>query len=74
MQKFIKPARAGLLVRDHQSKLRPLPAEGKSVDWDVTWARRLRDGDIVIVAKPEPRKEAAKQSAPDKNGSSKSKT
>lgn len=54
MRKFIKPAKPDLIVRDHADKLRPLPAEGKEVAWDATWARRERDGDIVVpeTAKP----------------------
>lgn len=65
MRKFIKPSRPGLLVRNHQDKLRPLGDEGKAVLWDQTWARRLRDGDVIEV---KPRKA---EKAPEKPTSKK---
>jgi len=60
MKKFLTPAQ-GLLVRNHQDKMRPLPEEGAEVEFDTTWARRMRDGDVVESQKPR-----AKQSAPAK--------
>ena len=48
MQKNIKPA-AGARLRDHADKFRVIPEGGKMVTWDATWARRVRDGDAVVV-------------------------
>lgn len=51
----VKPAESGLLVRNHQDRYRPLPDEGKMVEDDFTWQKRLRDGDVVMVEeKPAP--------------------
>lgn len=45
---FVKPA-PGLKVRDPRSKLH-IPADGVEVpDTDTYWARRVRDGDVVVV-------------------------
>ena len=49
MMKHVKPSRPGLIVRDHKNRLRALPDAGAEVIWDITWAKRLRDGDIVLV-------------------------
>lgn len=47
----VKPA-PGLLVRDPVTKL-PMPPEGADIDPnDLTWARRLRDGDVVPSEAP----------------------
>lgn len=60
MKKRIKPAKPGMVIRDHQANLMPLPEKGKTVHMDTTWHRRLRDGDVVpatlSVKKPEPKK------------------
>lgn len=50
----VKPAVAGAVIRDPQSK-QPLPAEGGEVPDSSFWIRRLRAGDVVIVAEPAPR-------------------
>lgn len=47
----IKPARAGLIVRDPVT-FEPLPAEGAEKPRDQYWLRRLRDGDVIEVDKP----------------------
>lgn len=47
----IKPARAGLIVRDPVT-CEPLPAEGAEKPRDQYWLRRLRDGDVIEVDKP----------------------
>ena len=52
--KFIKPSRAGLVVRDHKSNFAKLEDSGKEVVWDTTWAKRLRDGDVVEVIAERP--------------------
>lgn len=45
---FVKPA-PGLKVRDPQS-MQHIPEAGLEVaDTDPFWARRLRDGDVVVV-------------------------
>lgn len=49
MRVKIKPV-PGRVLRDHNNKMRIIPEEGKEVDWDLTWARRVRDGDAVKVA------------------------
>lgn len=50
----VKPAIPGAIVRDPHSK-RQLPAEGGDVPDSSFWIRRLRAGDVVIVAEPTPR-------------------
>ncbi len=50
---FVKPA-PGRIVRDPVSKV-ALPETGKEVpDFDMYWARRLRDGDVVEATPPAP--------------------
>jgi hypothetical protein len=48
LQTTIKPA-TGARLRDHADKFRVIPEDGKMVTWDATWARRVRDGDAVVV-------------------------
>jgi len=50
---FLKPARAGLIVRDPISR-DPLPQAGAEKPDTQFWRRRIADGD-VIEAKPEKR-------------------
>lgn len=45
---MVKPAVAGAMIRDPQTKL-PLPAEGGEVPDNIFWRRRLRDGDVVLM-------------------------
>ena len=66
MRKIIKPSKAGLLVRDHKSNFRPIPDEGKDVEWDTTWARRLKDGDIVNVEPKAQKFEGVAEPKPEK--------
>lgn len=42
----IKPSRAGLIVRDPETR-RPLAAEGEEKPRETYWLRRLADGDVV---------------------------
>lgn len=44
---YLKPAQ-GLIVRDPHTR-QPLPAEGREVQLNEWWARRLRVGDVVEV-------------------------
>lgn len=60
---FVRPAREGLLVRNHQDKFRPLPEGGQFVEKDSTWTRRINSGDVIEgepekTAKPAPVAEA----------------
>lgn len=48
MRLKLKPATADLVVRDPQTGER-LPVEGKSVEINSYWRRRLRDQDVVKV-------------------------
>lgn len=45
----IKPARAGLIVRDPDRQGRPLDELGEQKPDNQYWRRRLRDGDVVLV-------------------------
>jgi len=53
MKKFLKPAN-GLLIRNHQNKFRPLDEAGEDVEFDTTWHRRLRDGDVIESSPAKP--------------------
>jgi len=55
---YLKPASPGLIVRDPSTR-QPLPEEGREVQLNEWWARRLRAGDVVEAeppAAPEPRR------------------
>lgn len=43
--RFIKPA-PGLTVNREDGQ--PLAAEGETLAWSSWWARRLRDGDVIV--------------------------
>lgn len=58
----IKP-RDGLIVRDPQRNMQPLPAEGREVRDTAYWRRRLRAGDVVQAPAPKKSTRAA-QPAP----------
>lgn len=45
----VRPAIAGTLIRDPHTK-RALPVEGGRVPDSSFWRRRLRSGDVVLVA------------------------
>lgn len=45
---WVKPARAGLIVRDPET-MKQLPDDGAEVPVNSYWIRRLRDGDVVEV-------------------------
>jgi Protein of unknown function (DUF2635) len=47
----VRPARAGLLVRDPVTRLL-LPPEGAAVADSSYWRRRVRDGDVELTAPP----------------------
>jgi hypothetical protein len=49
---YIKP-REGFVIPDRDRR-DYLPAEGREVPSTDYWNRRLRDGDVVIAAPPEP--------------------
>ncbi len=46
---FVKPAVAGLIVRDPERNFQPIPEDGIDVPAQPYWLRRLRDGDVVEV-------------------------
>lgn len=48
MKLTLKPATAGLVVRDPQTG-EALPAEGKPVVIDTYWRRRMRDQSVIQV-------------------------
>jgi hypothetical protein len=48
MQKFLKPASPDLVLRDHQDGFARIPAEGKIVNYDFTFARRVQDGSASV--------------------------
>ena len=49
---FVKPA-PGLRVRDPYRPATLLPETGREVsDYDIEWARLLRDGDVVLSEAP----------------------
>tara|TARA_A100000171_G_C2075100_1_gene116726 strand:+ start:280 stop:504 length:225 start_codon:yes stop_codon:yes gene_type:complete len=54
-KKFIKPARAGLVVRQPHNG-QALPPEGALVDWSGHWVRRKAEGAIVVTQPPKPNK------------------
>lgn len=65
----VKPAKEGLKVRNPKN-MKFIPAEGLLVEESSYWARRLQDGDVVLVqeqpaAAPAP---AAKVSKPKHGG------
>ena len=43
----LKPARPGLVVRGPDGA--PLPVAGQAVTLTTFWARRLRDGDVMVA-------------------------
>lgn len=45
---YLKPATPDLIVRDPYTKL-PLPKDGKLVQMDSYWLRRIQTGDVVVV-------------------------
>lgn len=49
--KYVRPKK-GLRVI-HETTKQPLPAVGRRVGWSTYWDRRLRDGDISLMTKPE---------------------
>lgn len=55
MKVFVKP-KAGLKVPNPQSG-RSVPAEGECVEKNTYWARRAKDGDVVLSEVAEPKKE-----------------
>lgn len=50
-QVYLKPGRAGLVVRDPDSG-KPLAAEGERKPLSLFWRRRMKQGDAVKAAKP----------------------
>lgn len=46
----VKPARPGLIIRDPHTR-RALPDEGGDVPETSFWLRRLRDGDVIPIAR-----------------------
>lgn len=58
----VKPADPDALVRVPERNFLPLPAEGADVPDNAYWRRRLRDGDVTIIAdEPAPATPAAKK-------------
>jgi hypothetical protein len=55
---FVKPARAGDIIRDPHT-LRVLPDEGGRVPDNTFWRRRLNKGEVVEVPKQEPAQQRA---------------
>ena len=55
---YLKPARAGDVIRDPLTKA-PLPPEGAAVVMDTLWRRRLTRGEVV----PTTEKDVAKGKA-----------
>jgi len=53
---FIKPAKAGAIVR-HPETMRPLAQEGEWVTDSTQWQRYLRHGDIVLADEKPAKKE-----------------
>lgn len=51
MKRFLKPARAGLIVRDERT-LTPLAADGEWKELSIYWRRRVRFGDAVFADPP----------------------
>ena len=45
---LVRPARAGLLVRDPTRRMEALPPEGREVRWSTYWQRRLNDESIEV--------------------------
>ena len=62
MERHIKPAK-GRVIRDHNDRMRVVPDEGKKVRWDATWAKRLKQGDVVVVVEKKPAPKAVEQKA-----------
>jgi len=56
---FIKPARAGAIVR-HPETMRPLLPDGEWVVNSTQWQRYLRHGDVVIAEERPVKKEVTK--------------
>lgn len=61
-KKFIKPASAGLVVRQPRNG-QAIPPEGALVDWSGHWVRRQAEGAIVVVEPPKPAKQAKASAA-----------
>lgn len=58
---FIKPARAGNVVRDPFALMQLLPADGAWKPRDSYWTRRLIAGDVVETTPPADEPVAAPQ-------------
>ena len=50
-RRLVKPV-AGKRVGDPEVGVKPLPPEGRVVEWSTHWHRRLADGDITAEAAP----------------------
>lgn len=61
-QRFARPAREGLRVAYYGSRgRRYLKDAGEWVEWTTYWARRQRDGDVVVEDPPSPAKPKARK-------------
>ena len=65
--RHVKPA-PGRKVREPRTRLH-LPEAGKEVAWTPYWARRLNDGDIILVT-PEAQAPAAETQKPSRRRNS----
>ncbi|WP_046079639.1 DUF2635 domain-containing protein [Halomonas sp. HG01] len=61
-QRYVKPARQGLVVRQPHNA-RPLPAEGAWVAWNSYWMRRMAEGSVVKGTPPKPAKRTPAKAA-----------
>ena len=56
MNKYIKPASAGLIVRFPRPPFVILPEAGATINWNGNdgryWRRRVRSGDVVLSKPP----------------------
>ena len=60
---FVKPTNSEVLVRDPITK-QHLPLDGKSVELDGYWTRRIRDGDVMEVVPPKKEQKPSKSKPP----------
>ena len=70
---ILRPAKPGAIVRDPKTR-KALPPLGLEVEIDTYWRRRLKGGDVIEVASPDPRIDLRPEPAPAKAPKSKSKS
>lgn len=62
-QRFLKPARPGLVIRDPDHDGIRIAEGGQWVLWGPYWARRMSDGDVIEATPPPEESESVPENA-----------